>query len=366
MKKLLLLFVSLSLLTACATPLPQSNSDQPLTKIAKLDESNLFAADDHGLKVAFSRDGLFLQSLTPATASTSLKEQKLSSLSPTFLAWSHDGSALAAAYPEVDYVTRVVVYAPDGDILQETTLPVTLSQMVWSARGDLLTTGFKLKKYSFGANLQQQFSLLNQSKVDPVLLTDSTLKPSTAREFETMLPELQPVIFSPYGDELVYVLLHDPPEFPPFLQIYYRNWQTSGHRKLLKLPLQNLELTWSDDCDSVTVQTSDGTQHIPLWPQTAEQEKQSRQTLMAPPRFSNGRLYNEQGQLLVDWEEGSQLQMLSDGRYLLALDNRLYLGNDLSPIERKPYSEKDWTLRRWRFEGLVTPAEYREQIQEMK
>ena len=82
-------------------------------------------------------------------------------------------------------------------------------------------------------------------------------------------------------------------------------------------------------------------------------------------RFVDGRLSAGQ-ELLADWGAKARLQILPDGRFLLAVRNRLYRGNGLQAESHEDYSERRWLLRRWRFEGLITPAEYQQLLRKEK
>jgi len=80
-------------------------------------------------------------------------------------------------------------------------------------------------------------------------------------------------------------------------------------------------------------------------------------------RFADGRLYQGR-ELLADWGEGARLQILDDGRFLLAVQQSLYIGDGLQPRPRQKYDEKAWNLRRWRYQGLITQDEYLNLLQE--
>lgn len=340
---------SFLILCGCVvTPPPQSINNDLLVKVIAIDEVGLFAADWDGHKVAVAKSGLTLLSLDTNS------EQILSPNQPIALSWSPDGLALAAAFSMGDYETRLVLYSAQGEPLQETLLPVALSQMIWSARGDLLATGFVLKTFSFGGNLQQLLYIVDGGDVETTVLSDTTL---TLKTMQNILPVMQgvlPVAFSPSGDELVYVHVHDPPQFSPFMQILHRNWQVGGRRPLQRMPLQQLSLDWDKFGQSVTVRSSNGVQKLDLW---LAAEGSVDLSVGSRYRFDNGQLYDGE-KLLTDWGDGAHLQILSGGRFLLSVKKTLYLGGGLQDESYGKYNEKMWNLRRWRFEGLITQEEY--------
>ena len=327
---------------------PQAVNEIPLVRIADIDPAGLFAADLDGRNLVISRGGLHLLDLKSGS------KQKLSSESPVALVWSLDGLVLAAAFPITDYETRLTLYSSQGSLLHETLLPVVVSQMIWSVRGDLLVTGFALKTYSFGGNLRQVLYRVDTEKVVERVLADTSLKPATAKTLAPIMQSVQPVIFSPHGDELVFVKLHDPPAFSPYLQLRYMNWESGEERSLGKIPLQSLRFFWREPAASVDVMAQTENFSLPLWSSVDVSVEKLRIPLY---RFVKGRLYYGE-KLLADWGGEARLQILANGRYLLAQKGRLYLGDGLQSAPRVVYSKKAWTLRRWRFEGLITPDEY--------
>jgi len=346
---------ALILLSGCVSGSPpQTINETPLTRITDIDSAGLFAADQDGRKLAVSRRGLQLLDLESGS------RQKLSSESPTALAWSPDGSALAAAFPIANYETRLELYSAQGALLHETLLPVALNQMVWSVRGDLLVTGFALKIYSFGGNLRQVLYRVTTEQVVERVLADTSLKPATAKKLTPIMQSVQSVVFSPQGDELVFAKLHDPPAFAPYLQLRYMNWENGSERSLGKIPLQPIQFFWSGSENSVDVMALAESFSLSLWPPS---ESSSEDLLTPFYQFAKGRLYYGE-KLVADWGDDARLQILVDGRYLLAQKGRLYLGEGLPPVPHSVYSKKSWTLCRWRFEGLITSDEYLNLLEE--
>jgi hypothetical protein len=342
--------------TACATVTsPKSISDLPLLHLADIDESGLFSANQNGTKVALVNDGLCL--LDPRSG----EKKKLSSAKPNALAWSPDGASLAAAFERTDFETELLLYSADGLVLNEIVLPVALSQLHWSRRGDLLAVGFVLKVYSFGGNLRQLLYRIDDKSLVETLLTDSTLRPSLAKQVKPLLHSLLPVSFSPHGDELVLLHLHDPPEFSPYFQLLYQNWQVDKPRELHKTPLRVMSFDWAPSGNRVDVLSEEGVQTFNLWP---SEGKAVLPSATNPYRFINGRLYHGL-ELLADWGEKAQVQTLADGKFLLSVNGSLYQGDGLKSRSTPTYNETEWNLRRWRYEELMTPAEYQKLLKEI-
>lgn len=356
MKRLLFsTLVILTFLAACATGTPPiSISDQPMRPLADLDDSGLFSANQNGTKVAFTNDGLYL--LDQASGD----KKKLSSAKPIALTWSPDELSLAAAFERADYETELLLYSSDGTVLNEFVIPVALSQLHWSSRGDLLAVGFVLKVYSFGGNLRQLLYRIDDDTLVEKILTDSTLRPSLAKQVEPLLHSLLPVAFSHQGDELIFLQLHDPPEFPPYFRLLYQNWQVVEPRVLYKAPLHAMTFNWEPSDNTVNVQSKGGLQTVNLWPFEGEAVVPATAD---PYKFINGRL-SHGSDLLADWGEKSQIQILADGKFLLSVNSSLYLGDGLKSRSNPTYNEAEWNLRRWRYEELMTPAEYQKLLEE--
>ncbi len=354
-----LLFSTLIILTfvvACATGTPPTSiSEHPLLTLADIDESGLFSANQNGTKVALVNGGLYL--LDPKSGD----KKRLSSAKPIALAWSPDGRSLAAAFERADYETELLLYSADGTVLNEAVIPVALSQLHWSSRGDLLAVGFVLKVYSFGGNLRQLLYRIDDDTLVETLLTDSTLRPSLAKQIKPLLHSLLPVSFSPQGDELVSLRLYDPPLFSPYFQLLYQNWQVDKPRELHTAPLQPMSFDWDPSGNTVNVLSEDGLQTLDLW---LSEGKAVEPLTTEHYRFTNGRLYHGLD-LLVDWGEKAQAQILVDGKFLLAVNSSLYLGDGLKSNSAPTYNEAEWNLRRWRYEELVTPTEYQKLLEEV-
>ena len=357
MKRLLFsTLIILSFAAACATGTPPGSiPDHPLRPLADIDDSGLFSANQYGTKVAFTNDGLYL--LDPDSGD----KKKLSSANPIALAWSPDGLSLAAAFERADFEIELLVYSADGVVMNEAVIPVALGQLYWSSRGDLLAVGFVLKVYSFGGNLRQLLYRIEDDVLVETLLTDSTLRPSLAKQVKPLLHSLLPVSFSPQGDELVFLRLQDPPEFSAYFQLLYQNWQADKPRELHKTPLQAMSFNWEPSSNTVNVLSEEGLQTLNLWPSEGKTVVPSAARTY---RFIDGRLYHGL-ELLFEWSEKSQIQILEDGKFLLSVNRYLYLGGGLKSHSAPTYNESRWNLRRWRYEELVTPSEYQKLLEEI-
>jgi hypothetical protein len=122
-----------------------------------------------------------------------------------------------------------------------------------------------------------------------------------------------------------------------------------------------MSFEWSPSGGTLSVLHEEGEQTLNLWPSV---ERLAALSVTEPYRFIAGRLYHGQ-ELIADWGEESQMQRLADGRFLLAVNRSLYLGDGLKSFPTHSYSEAEWNLRRWRYEKLITPTEYLKLLKEI-
>ncbi len=331
--------ILLVLLQACTeVPAPRSLNNQPLQQIASIGPSDLFTGSPDRKLIALGGDGLQLLEIATRQRKT------IDSRKPLALGWRRDGLQLAAVFAGDGKQGQLVLYDQEGRLVEQADLPGVPVALAWSRHDDLLIAGFHLREFSFGGNLSQWLVRVNGAERAVFELGDSTLKPTTAKTVKSRLADLLKVSFSPAGDELVVLQLHDPPQFPAYLQLVHRNWQVAKERKLLQLPVQPVAIAWGDAEDTVVYRSADGTvQMLPLWPADGEPSRNMVVIGDAPK--------------LPEVDKG--LQRFADGGYLLAVNGRLYLGSGLAPRSTGD-DDKGWTLRKWRFEGLITPEEYLE------
>lgn len=340
-----LFFVALCL-AACAVKVPHPANEIQLTYISPLDENAGFAATPDGEVVACSHRGLKLREVLTGN------EKKISTVKPDFLSWSTDGRQLAAATIEGDESSRLAVYSQEGLLQADLEVPAVITGLKWTAQGELLATGYLLKVYSFGSNLKQSLYRFAGEQISEMVLSDTTLKPSTSKTLAPVMGYVLPVHFSRLGDEMIYVRLHDPPEFPPYLVLVFKNLQAGDDKDLQRLSVQKIQIMEGDDEDAVAVLSREGRSIVRLWPKLENWRYEDRVY-----RFVDGRLTQDDVEL-ANWGQGSHAQLLNDGTYLLGVNNRLYLGAGLQSSKAVSYNEKSWLLRRWRHEGLISNEEY--------
>lgn len=269
------------------------------------------AESPDGRLLADGRDGLIL------VDKASARRERLAVETPAALAWRRDGGQLAAVLPgRGTMAQQLVVFDQDGKRRNVLELSGHVVALNWSARHDLLVAGYRWQAFSFGANLSQWLLRISETAVERITLGDVTVEPGTARRFAPLLSGLLPVAFSPAGDELVYLRLHDPPQSPAYLQLLHRNWQVPGERKLLDLlPVRPTAVEWTAASDAIVCRSEEMlSSQVVVWPAPDSEP-------LAASRSDTTFIHN---------------------------DDRL------------------WLMRKWRFEGLITPEEFQMVIDEAK
>ncbi|PLX85758.1 MAG: hypothetical protein C0614_04250 [Desulfuromonas sp.] len=357
----------LTLVGCVASQIPSSPTSAPLQQIVRLTSDQLFSANVQGTHVAYTDSGLWLCSLDTR------HPLKIDPIRPLAFSWSDNGERLAAVFALVSGETRLAVYSRDGQLRSEDVFPVEFVGLHWSQRGDLLLAGYVLKNYRFGSNLSQTLLVVDSSGVrTEITLGDTTLNPSTVKRYRSTLRELLKACFTASGDELVYTRLHDPPEFPSYLQLVFRNWQGGPEKLVAQLEPGRYDFQFTNNNTSLWA-TPQGRSpvHVPLWSGAVvgEQEVKTHQvgqnSLDGVYRFTDGVLYAG-SRLIASWPPGSRLQFLAGGRFLFADQYALYLGSGLQAETLPAYRESDWTLRRWLHQGLISLQDYLKLTQEQQ
>lgn len=358
-----LLFLAL-LMTGCLAapvkgPLPAGITIEPVD--APLSPASLVAVSPDGALLALSRpDGLYLRPLDGGA------ERRFGSEAAVALAFSRDGAQLAAA----DATGRLVRYAvADGAILGELLLSGRCEAILARDREWLIFVS-SLDTFRFGANLNSR--LLRWNGVDPPVeqrLNDATIDRKTLAAGMPLLATLRPQL-SPFGDELLFWRLHDPPAFDPNIRLVLRHLESGSERIIVTLPGTGGAAAYLDG--GTTVAHGDGVDRVIIiapWTEEKRRYYPGRGRRIAAPA-SGELLWLDQtligrdgGTILTLAGEAAPVVFLPGGRLLLRSKERLWLLRGL-PVAPEPAvaDEKVLHLRQWRAEGLITPQEYEEQV----
>ena len=357
------------LLTACLAtptielPLPPGLSRETVAE-KLLPQSPVAVSPDGSLLALVRADGLFLRSLQGGA------EKKLSAEHPVALAFKPGGAELAAAFPTADGSRLQRFATSDGEILGKISFPGRCEALL-SRQGEWLAFVTTLQSFRFGGNLSSRLLRWDGAQA-PVeeLLNDVTLDRSTLADKEALLATLRPQL-SPYGDEILFLRLHDPPAFDPYAAVVLRHLDTGSERLIAKLPKLRGAAIYLDGGELVAY--GDGTMLRIVEPWSdKEQQKLSRpgQQFAAPSSgdmlWMDTDLLRRDGQIVTSFALSAHpVSFLSNGRLLLRDKGRLFLLSGLPVAASEapaPVGGRLLLLRKWRAEGLIDVREYSERV----
>lgn len=360
-------WISLAFLlaTGCArlpltAPLPAGMEVFPVSRVEK---GSPFAWEPAGRRVALVRDGLRIVTLASG------EDQVASSASPAALAWTPDGESFAAAFPEKD-VSFVRIFAMDGRRIGEARMEGRVGRLFWLPNGDILASSVKLDLHSFGGGMKATLYRWD-GRGEPLgtTLGETTVKPLTLRDWGGLLYRTVNLSISPFGDEILYTRLYDPPAFSPYLKVILRHLESGREREIASVAITSGGGVFSPDGEEVLY--GDGIRESRLvdpWRgvEVSSRPLPGRGIALSPGGrhiLIDGRLFRE-GKEIAAFPPGSAGEFSPRGdRLLLSSEGRLYLVEGLGTEPSGPIvpvvRERLLKLRRWRSEGLITPEEYR-------
>lgn len=361
------------LLTACLAtptielPLPPGLSRETVAE-KLLPQSPVAVSPDGSLLALVRADGLFLRSLQGGA------EKKLSAEHPVALAFKPGGAELAAAFPTADGSRLQRFATSDGEILGKISFPGRCEALL-SRQGEWLAFVTTLQSFRFGGNLSSRLLRWDGAQA-PVeeLLNDVTLDRSTLADKEALLATLRPQL-SPYGDEILFLRLHDPPAFDPYIAVVLRHLETRSERTVAKLPKLSGSAIYLADGELVAYSDGLMVRIIEPWSDKEQQRlPMSDLRLAASPSseilWLDNALLRSNGQIVTSFSPSAQpVTFLTDGRLLLRDKERLSLlsGLPAGALEPPtPASDRLLLLRKWRAEGLIDVREYTEQVGKRK
>lgn len=356
--------------TGCLAPLPVESPLPPgltMTPVAVqlLPQSPVAVSRDGSQLALMRRDGLLLRPLEGNG------EQKFSTELPVALAFNPDGSELVASFVTADGSRLRRFATSTGEVLGEISFPGRCEALL-SREGEWLAFVTTLESFRFGGNMRSR--LLRWDGVQAPVessLNDTTLDRSTLADKNALLTTLQPQL-SPHGDEILFLRLHDPPAFDPYIEVVLRHLDTGSDRLIAKLPQLRGAATYLDSGELVAY--GDGIKLVrivdPWRGKESERLVRPGHELAAPPAgdmlWVDETLLRRDGQVLLNFAPQTQpVSFLSGGRLLLRDKERLWLLSGLPAAASVPPmqdTEQLRLLRKWRAEGLIDIREYTERV----
>jgi hypothetical protein len=363
-RSMLWYFFNIQILVSCAN-LPISGTLPPgitLEHVARIHANAPFAPDPAGKRVALVQHGLVLLDVAART------NLLVSPDAPQAIAWAPNGQHLAAAVQN-ERDAQVRIYDTGGSILGSSIIPGRVSSLVWRDDKELLIAALEVKVFSFGANFAQVFYRWDNGKPPiRIELQNATLRTKVHRELGTDLYQLFTFSLSPYGDAIVYSQLQDPPAFSPYLRYILRNLDTGSEREVASATIKARGAIFAGGDDyilcgdgaTITVLRDPWNErNLAVFPYSGRSLAASDggNTLLI-----DGNLFRS-GQLLFSFAANATGSFAAEGRLLFVQQgNQLFLVSGLppDPASSVPAKNRDrfLTLRQWRSDGLIDPADF--------
>ena len=357
-----LLFLLFSGLTGCSTlmqgaPLPDGFSARDIAKA------------DAGTPFAVSRDGAFavvakgaIRVIDPGGTRTDIAQGVASAL-----CFSPGGARLAAALPAEEQ-TVLRLFDGKGQLVGETMVPARVTSIAWRSEQQLVATAVTMKRFSFGSLLTTHLYLWDGA-TPPVAtpMGDVTVRPALARLPDETLFKSFSMALSPYGDEIAYSSLRDPPLFTPYQRIAIRHLESGAEREVTATSVGSGGPIYTPDGENLLVGDGHGMTRKVSLPEGREKDAwpaPGNYPAISPSGayiFLDGQLYHD-GRSMISFPSQSRGAFLPDGSGLaVSYDGKLYLVSGLKdrPAAMPADLERLLQLRRLRSLGLITEKEYK-------
>jgi hypothetical protein len=366
----LLLSLFLATLTGCAATLPT----MPLPDGYAV---KTFVKVDMGKPFAVNRAGVFaaiVDGSVQIIESAGGPGRVIAPAPATELVFAPDGTRLAALFATADR-SLLRIFDLQGKLLGETLISGRVTSIAWRSDKELLASALTIKKFSFGSEF---ISVLHRwDTVTPPLatpLSDVTVRPFVAKLPEADLLRSLSMALSPYGDEIAYSALKDPPLYTPYLRIAVRHLETGAERTMAEtgigsggpIFMPDGESLLTGDARALTHQLSlaDG-REMNAWPTAG-----NRMVLSPSGSYLllDGSLY-QGGREIATFPKESIGVFLPDGSGI-ALSARGFLFmisglQDPKPAGLSGDLERTLELRRLHMLGLITDKEFKSRLKKV-
>ncbi len=338
-------------------PLPAGVTSEPIISAV----SPPFAVDATGERLAYVRDGLWISLVATKT------EQRFSETPPVALAWSPDGTRLAAAFATKE-TSLIRLFAPDGTKLAETELKGGVGDLAWRSTKELLIALVVKSDYVFGSDYQQMLTSWDgSSQPVGVWVHNATLRPGTNKKLGAAYAQAFTLAVSPLGDGIAFTRQHDPPEFKTYRRVMIRHLDSGREREVMNIAQDSSSPLFIGSDDQLLV--ADGTtinRFNPWEGKSSASLPITGRELAASP---GGKHLLIDGQLVQDDQIITHFPATVTGRFA-AQGAKLYilhngtiyqikgLAADPVTIPSGDALKKLLTLRDWRMQGLITPADF--------
>lgn len=371
--RLYLFFAFLTLaLVGCAQPmaklLPLPNG-LSLQEISPLKPTTPVAVSRDGAQIAVGHKGLRVRSLVDGS------EIVIKGVIPTALAFSPDGTRLAAAFTRGAESELIIFHSGTGVALNRVNASGQIRSLLWRTEG-ILAVADLVQSYKFGSNFQNYLYLwdtigpLRREKIH-----DVTLDPITLKTWGEQIATIPAPHLSPWGDEILLARLIDPPAFDPYLKLVIRHLETGEERQVVSgLPLDGGAADYLAAGDRIIHWSSTGALSVDPWQEEAgERFSSPGRTIATSPGgeilWLDGKILRQESELLQLPHDARPVVVLADGRLFFRWQDRLWQLSGLpvegsTPALDTQQRDRVLRLRKLRAQGLITPEEYLEQMKE--
>ncbi|GAM07741.1 hypothetical protein OR1_00009 [Geobacter sp. OR-1] len=340
------------------TPLPQGLS---LAMVGSIDPEAPFAWHPDGDIIAFVRGTLRIENLAT-------EESTKIDVVPTAIAWSPDGSLLAAAAIQGKNST-VRIFDMRGAVIKESIIPGHISSVAWRFDGDLIAASLTLERFKFGTHLQSKLYRWNMKTAPGVTtLSEVTIMPGRVKAHDKIYFDSFSFALSPLGDEIAFTKQVDPPNFPSYLKIIVRNLESGAENEAPGVKLDPGGVIFSSDNEHLLYGDGAGTiRRFAPWTgdDVALIATPGRTIALSPTDrylFADGRLFLDK-QEVAAFPVGCEAAFAPTGSKLLVrCGESLSVLNGLMetsvPAVSQEIRKQLLSLRKWRSEGLISNQEY--------
>lgn len=361
--KILLLAATLIALTACSAGMKARVPDGLLLKpVAACDPGSPYDVSRAGVVASVAAGTIEMRS--PQGALIAVRKAPASSLS-----FSPGGETLAAAIPD-GKSTILRLYDLEGKAVSETKVAGRVMSLLWRSGDQLLAGAIEVIRYGFGTELVSfLYQWDGKSAAKQTTLADVTLRRKVAAIPEELLFNQLLIALSPYGDEIAYTTIKDPPLFSPYLRVMIRHLDTGAETEVTQTSLGSGTVAYAPDGESLIVGDAGAeTRRVSLADgRVLENLPPSAGRPAVSPfgayRLFNGNLY-QQGIVVASFPPEARGTFLPDGSGLaLSHKGKVYLLSGLrdGAAARPAALERILKLRRLRSQGLISDAEYQQQ-----
>lgn len=353
-------------LTGCTT-LMQGRASLPegftVKEVAKADAVAPFAVSRNGSLAAISKNTINI--IAPDGVIS-----KIADGTASLLSFSPSGEKLAAAVPaEMQDMLRL--YDRKGNMVGETTIPGKVTGIAWRSDAELFIKAVQIRKFSFGSLLTGYlYQWDGASPPVATKLSDVTVRPALAKLPEADLLKNYQLAISPYGDEIAYTAIKDPPLFPSYQRVTIRHLESGIERDVAVNAIGSGAPHYFPDGETLLLPNEHRltrrmsipeAKETDAWPSPGSYPALSRSGSFV---YLDGSLYRD-GKTMISFPPEARASFLPDGSGLvLSYRGKLHLVsglNDPRPASLPADHERLLTLRKLRTLGQITDKEYKKQ-----